>query len=163
MAQWTIIPAPTIALIDDLVKYIRREWEPGAPSGVERAHKDQTIVLDKIEGRHVRLVALGYDSFVAARGVDFYRHRIGVLTFERYKDDADADETIPIEWIDERVDFVHTLRDALDFMRDGVQPDFNPDLLTLTAPVEEIYSSDMLAAKVFWSWWEIEIQEQQPI
>jgi hypothetical protein len=87
-----------------------------------------------------------------------------VLTFERYEDAADPEEVIPIAWIDERVDFVHTLRDAFDFYRDGTQPSFNKQLQTITAPVEDIYDPDLLAQdKVFWSWIEFGFQEVETI
>lgn len=165
MAQWTIIPAPTIALCDDLVTYIRQQWEPKAPAEVKRAHWQQRIWNPRKPtlGRQVRVMPLGYDSVVAARGQDFYTHRIGVLTFELYDDAASPEEGIPIDWIDDRVDFVHTLRDALDFMRDGVQPSFNRNLLTLTAPAEEIYDPEAIEDKLFWSWIEFGIQEQESI
>jgi hypothetical protein len=164
VAQFTIIPSPTIALCDALVTFGRAQWEPKAPSGIERSHRGQTIKLDESKGRQVRIVPLGYDSIAAARGLDFYNHRIGVLTFERYEDAADPEEVIPIAWIDERVDFVHTLRDAFDFYRDGTQPSFNKQLQTITAPVEDIYDPDLLAQdKVFWSWIEFGFQEVETI
>lgn len=163
MAQWTIVPAPTIAFCDALVTFIKAQWEPKAPSGVKRAHAGQTVWKPGTKGRRVCVVPIGYDSVAAARGLDFYTHRIEVLTFEEYEYAADPEEGIPTDWIDERVDFVHTLRDALDFYRDGTQPSFNKFVQTILAPVEVVYDPEAIDDKLFWCPIRFEFQEQETI
>ena len=153
--------APTITLCDDLVTFLAAACDPYSPSSVRRAYLHR-IDLKATEGRHVIFFPTGYDNRPATRGHDFYTHRITVLTFERYVDAADAAVTVPQEWVDERVDFVHTqIVNGLDFYRDGVRPSFGRNVVTLSADVPEIYDAEKLnQQKEFWCAVEMVFEEQ---
>lgn len=158
--------SPTTVLCDALVTYLKDQWKPQAPDEVKRAHRGQLVAEDMaaMAGRQVRIAPIGYTSVAATRGRDFYTHRIGVLVAEKYEFKADPEEVIPIEWIDERCDWVHTnMYKLFDFARNGVQPSLNKDIQTISASVEEIYDEDWLQVKVFWCWIEFEIQELEAI
>jgi hypothetical protein len=143
---------PSIVLCDALVTFLKDQWQPNAPNEVRRISRGQSIKYEESVGRHVCIFPIAYDARSADRGQDFYTHTIGVITYERYPDAADSVELIPDDWVDERIDFVHTqVFKGLDFSNDGVQPTFNRDLQTLEIGMEDIYSPEWFAAKVFWS------------
>lgn len=154
--------APTLVLCDDLVTQLRAAWGPKAPSEVRRAYLHR-INLDDVKGRLVLFFPTAYDNRPAARGVDWYTHHITAVVFERYTDAADADETVLREWLDERVDFVHTqIVQGLEYGRDGTQPSFNRSLTTLSSDVTEICDFEKLEQnKEFWCAIEMVFQEQR--
>lgn len=136
---------PTLTLCDDLVDAINAAWTPSDPDAVERRYLER-IDLDGLRGRRVFFFPAGYDNRPATRGHDDYTHRITCLVVEKYPDAGDP----PREWIDERVDFVHTqVVQGLDFSR--APPSFNRQVLTLSADVPAVYDAEMLTTKKqFW-------------
>ena len=155
---------PTIVLCDALVTYLKAQWGPVAPDTVERAHNGQTIDDGLTEGRHVRVVPLSYSKVAADRGDDWYTHRIGVVTLEKYPDATDPKYVIPIDWIDERVDFVHTeIVKRLDLYRNGSQPTFNRMVVTREILMDAIYDPGRLRSGQFWSEVEFDFEELEAI
>ena len=152
--------APTLTLCDNLVSALSAAWKPVAPSKVARGYLER-IDLSEVKGRLVLFFPEGYDNRPAARGLDWFTHRVMVLVFERYADAADSSVTVPQEWIDERVDFVYSrIVQGFDFSRGA--PTWNANLTTLSADVTEIYDAEKLEQnKEFWCAVEIVFQEQR--
>lgn len=142
---------PTLDLCNDLVSYLTDATDVKPPDTVRRAylHKIPVSVSDSGDtGRHVVFFPTAYDNRPAARGRDFYTHKVTVVIYRFYRDQADQDVVVPQEWVDREVDFVHDeIIQGLEFFRDGVQPTFNKFLVTLSSDVEAIYDSDELAER----------------
>lgn len=152
---------PTLTLCDNLVDVLAAAWVPKSPDEVRRTYA-HIIDFSTVKGRLVLINPAGYTNFPATRGHDWYDHRIRVGVFERYTTAADPDEIVPQEWLDERVDFVHTqIVAGFEFARDGTQPSFNKNVQTLEADVVDILDPEDLARKEFWCEIELLIREQR--
>jgi hypothetical protein len=135
---------PTLALCDDLATYLSDLAEPKSPATVRRAYLHR-IDLATTKGRHVVFFPTGYDNRPADRGEDWYTHRVTALAFHRYEEAAEQDVTVPAEWVDQEVDWVHTyIVQGLEFSRDGRGPEFNLNLSTLSADVPALYDAERL-------------------
>ena len=153
----------TLTLCDNLVTYLLGQWKPQAPDGASRAYLSR-IDLSTVKGRQVLIFPVSYTNRPADRGNDFYTHGVMALTFERYTDAADAEDTVPQEWVDERVDFVNTyIAEGFDFTHDttfGALAPFNRQLQTLSSDVPDIFDAEKLATqKEFWCAVELQFRE----
>lgn len=107
---------PILTLCDQLVTAIGTAWKPGEPSGVERRY-DFPAEIRKTppawSGRRVIVFPTAYGLVAESRGRNRHRHRISVLTVERYEDAG-----LPLlDWADERVEFVYSkIVRGLDFV-----------------------------------------------
>lgn len=151
--------SPDIVLCDQLVTFIKDQWQPNAPNEVARVHRDHHLDYDTLTGRKVFIAPVRYSSRWSTRGHDLFTIRVAIVTAEKYPDAADAVDILPIDWVDERCDWWHTMiYKGLDF-RTG--PTFNRDLQTLSIDMDERYDPTQLAAnKVFWNRTEFEFAEQ---
>ncbi len=153
------VVTPTLIMCDELVALLNDTWEPSAPDGVERHYYkrfgDADSGGDELVGRRVVIYPADYESDAENRGEDRYLHRIMVQIVERYADDGDP----PVEWMDERVDFVYSqIVELFDFGRNP--PTWNKRLRTGTTNVS-IYdlSKLMNGGKLFFSQVEFEFSE----
>lgn len=106
---------PTITFCDKIVAVIAAAWAPTGNNEVARAYQVREQAADLI-GRKVWVFPREYGREPDNRGEDGYDHLLSIVCAERY-----AQPGIPnAQWIDERVDFVHTyLVDGLFYAQQG--------------------------------------------
>lgn len=136
---------PILVLCDDLVTALESAWSPSGNDGVERAYfkriGDPDDPRTKIAGRRVYIFPTSYLTAGATRLENNYEQKVSVLVVERF-DEASGDPTR--DWIDERVDFVHTyIVQGFDYSNDGPAP-FNPKLVTLAVEVPSVVDLERL-------------------
>lgn len=150
------IATPTVSLCDELVSLIGTSWEPAAPSAVERVYFMRQVAKD-LTGRRVWVFPTNYGVAPENRAENAVAHRITLLTAERYEPAGMP----PVEWIDERVDFVFTeIVDALYFAQAGPHTFDNRRVWTTGVEVEVCDLEKITTTPaVFWSVVEFEFAE----
>ncbi|MDB5310677.1 MAG: hypothetical protein JWO38_4879 [Gemmataceae bacterium] len=104
--------ARILDVCDSVVSMIQTAWVPAAPSAVSRVY-DPDIGLTaedvntRLAGRQVLVFPTKYESPAqASRDMLWRKHRVTVLTVERYTDGSGSP---PVAWMDARVGFVEQM------------------------------------------------------
>lgn len=155
---------PILTFLDALVSRVETVWKPKTPDIVLRDYQTpKRTELALLKGRHVWFFPATYQDESETRDEDLHTYRIGGLVFERYTGDEGRP---PKWWMDELVDFTHTLLEWIDFS--GVVEDGDNGPLKIgerevwTAEIEPVTVYDpatLIQLKAFWGEIELTFQE----
>jgi len=153
------ILTPTLSLCDQLVSIIGASWNPVGPSAVQRVYFMRQVAKD-LAGRQVWVFPTNYGISAENRSENAVRHRVSVLTAEKYGDINTAGLP-PTAWIDTRVDFVFTtIVDGLYFAQGGPLVFGSRRVWTAGAEVEVCDLEKITTTPaVFWSLVDLEFEE----
>lgn len=149
---------PTLTFCDKLVAVIAAAWSPSANNEVARAYqvREQAAALT---GRKVWVFPAEYEFDVENRGEDRFAHLVSIICAERFTEPGLPGR----DWIDERVDFVHsTLVAGLYYAQEGPLVWSGRSAWTRSARVS-VLDRDKLTTTpaLFWSQVDLEFEEFQ--
>lgn len=146
--------ADILQLADEIVSLIQSNLGSGDTSSVQRMYETERD-LGEFTQRQIDVYPLRYErGEPQTRLEDVFYAYIGVVVSERYSLPQEQDLiTVPISWVDERVNFVEQIFNLLQAARVQIQVGSMPYLWVCdSASVETTYDYRYLKQhKVFWS------------